>query len=96
MREFLRTRETGGTDMLPLRARVTRQGAMSFELNSLFGEIPIGDDGTGAIEDEIPRSEIEYFADRFLTLGTDMIVGSPTELIAAIREKAMEVVKLYS
>jgi predicted DNA-binding transcriptional regulator YafY len=82
-------------DFLPLRARVTARGAKSFELNTMFGEIPTDGAGAGVIEARIPASEIEYYADRFLTLGTELRVESPPELIEAMRAKAEAVACLY-
>jgi predicted DNA-binding transcriptional regulator YafY len=44
---------------------------------------------------EIPRSEIDYYATRLLSLGTDIFVDSPQELVEAIENKAREIVQLY-
>ena len=48
------------------------------------------------IEAEIPREELDYYASRLLSGGTDVIVESPSELVEAVREKAREVGRLYS
>jgi predicted DNA-binding transcriptional regulator YafY len=47
------------------------------------------------LEAEIPRSEIDFYAARLLSVGTDVRVESPAELVRAIREKALEVFHLY-
>ena len=44
---------------------------------------------------EIPRSEIDFYASRLLSVGANVRVESPTELIRTIREKALEVTRLY-
>lgn len=75
-----------------LRARVTARGAKSFELASLFGLVP---PGGGAVEAEVPRRELDYYASRLLSVGTDIVVESPSELAQAVREKAREVAELY-
>ena len=49
----------------------------------------------GAIEVKIPRSEIDYYASRLLSVGTDVFVESPPELVEAIENKAREIVCLY-
>jgi predicted DNA-binding transcriptional regulator YafY len=75
-----------------LLARVTARGAKSFELASLFGRVP---PGGGAIVAEIPRREVDYYASRLLSEGTDVVVESPPELVDALRKKATEVATLY-
>ena len=47
------------------------------------------------MEAEIPRSEIGFYASRLLSIGTDVKVEAPAELVWAIREKALEVAHLY-
>jgi predicted DNA-binding transcriptional regulator YafY len=83
-------------EQLWFRARVTERGRKSFELTSLFGSIAPEEEGEGSIiEAEIPASEIDYYASRLLSVGTDVLVDSPPELIDAIRNKAREVIGLY-
>ena len=95
LRDWLRIRETDGNPYARLRARVTRRGTKSFELNSLFGDIPLDERGEGWIDVPIPESEIDFFATRLLTLGADLIVESPPAMIDALRRKAREVARLY-
>ena len=83
-----------GGERLRLRARVTERGRKSFELTSLFGSIKLEEEG-GIVEAEIPPSEIDYYASRLLSVGTDVFVESPPELVEAIENKAREVVGLY-
>jgi predicted DNA-binding transcriptional regulator YafY len=79
-----------------VRARVTGRGTKSFELASLFGRVSSDGHGGGVIEAEIPREELDYYASRLLSVGTDVIVESPPELVEAVRQKAREVGRLYS
>jgi predicted DNA-binding transcriptional regulator YafY len=44
---------------------------------------------------DIPLSEIDYYASRLLSVGTDIRVYSPQELVEAIESKAREIVHLY-
>ena len=66
--------ESGGGERLKLRASVTERGTKSFELTSLFGRIKAyGEaDGrrSGMAEAEIPRSEIDFYASRLLSVGS--------------------------
>ncbi len=76
-------------------ARVTERGRKSFELTSHFGSIEAQEGGGGTLEAEIPRSEIDYYASRLLSVGTNIRVDSPPELVEAIQNKAQEVIRLY-
>jgi predicted DNA-binding transcriptional regulator YafY len=80
---------------LPFRARVTRKGAHTFEFNLLFGEVTVGEDGTAVVERELPDSELEYYADRLLVLGTELTVESPAQLIGMMRERAEAIARMY-
>ena len=88
------TREAVG-ERLRVRARVTERGRKSFELTTLFGTIAPHEGGSGTIEAEIPRLEIDYYASRLLSVGTDVTVEYPPELVEAIQNKASEVISLY-
>jgi predicted DNA-binding transcriptional regulator YafY len=83
------------SERLRVRARVTERGRKSFELTTLFGTIAPDEGGSGTIEAEIPLSEIDYYASRLLSVGTDVTVEYPPELVEAIQNKASEVVRLY-
>jgi predicted DNA-binding transcriptional regulator YafY len=48
----------------------------------------------GIAEVDIPRSEVGYYASRLLSVGTDVRVESPPELVEALRNKALEVARL--
>jgi predicted DNA-binding transcriptional regulator YafY len=82
-------------ERLKVRARVTERGRKSFELASLFGSIAAQESGGGTLEAEIPRQEIAYYASRLLSVGTEILVDSPPELVEAIQDKAREVIRLY-
>jgi predicted DNA-binding transcriptional regulator YafY len=80
---------------LRLRAFVTERGAKSFELTSLFGRIETGKGRHGVIDTEIPHASIDFYTARLLSVGTDVKVESPPELIRAMRERAQAITKLY-
>jgi predicted DNA-binding transcriptional regulator YafY len=93
VQDWMNTAREVFSERLRVRARVTERGRKSFELTSLFGRIMPEDDG--AIEVKIPRSEIDYYASRLLSVGTDVFVDSPPELVEAIKNKARDIVRLY-
>ena len=47
------------------------------------------------VEIEIPHPEIDFYASRLLSVGTDVRVESPPELIEAMCDKAREVAQPY-
>jgi predicted DNA-binding transcriptional regulator YafY len=82
-------------EQLRFRARVTERGRKSFELTSLFGRVTPEEGGGGIVEAEIPLSQLDYYASRLLSVGTDVVVECPPELVEAIQNKAREVIRLY-
>lgn len=80
---------------LSLRARLTTRGMKSIDLHTLFGPAMIKTDDGGLLETTIPASEIDFYAARFLALGTQIVVETPPELVSAIRRQAEKVVQLY-
>ena len=95
VRDWLDVVEREETPGLPLRARVTPRGMKSVDLASLFGRIAVDEAGAGLIDARIPESEVDYFASRLLPLGTDVVVESPPQLIAALRRMAQDLAALY-
>jgi predicted DNA-binding transcriptional regulator YafY len=95
LREWLRTFRSDAAQRLHLRAVVKGRGRKSFELETLFGEIALNDEGEGVIETEIPEEEVDWYAAQLLTLGADLHVTSPPQLVDAIRRKAREITELY-
>jgi predicted DNA-binding transcriptional regulator YafY len=91
--DWMSTAREAFSERVPVRAQVTERGRKSFELTSLFGRIMPEEDGV--IEVEIPRSEIDYYASRLLSVGTDVFVESPPALVEAVENKACEIVRLY-
>lgn len=81
--------------MLEIKAYVNERGMNRFELVSLFGKIKAVRDGRGVIETGIPVPGVDFYASRFLSVGTDVVVESPPELVEAMRRRAKEVVGLY-
>lgn len=88
--------EWSGEETLEMRALVSERGAKSFQLASLFGEVQPNPRGGGIVEAGIPRSDIDFYAAGLLSVGTEVKVQSPPELVEAMRRKAREIVELYS
>jgi WYL domain len=80
---------------LKLRVLVSERGAKRFELVSLLGRIEFVPGRYAVVEAEIPHSEIDFYASGLLIAGTDVRVESSPELIRAMRERALEVARLY-
>jgi predicted DNA-binding transcriptional regulator YafY len=66
------------------------------ELSDLFGAVEVGPDGTGVLDISVPASELEYYATRLMSFGTDVVIDSPSELVELIRHKAEEIREMYS
>jgi predicted DNA-binding transcriptional regulator YafY len=96
---WTRAARSEGGERLPLRIHVSERGMKSFELVSLLGPIEadsqLGEQRSGIVETDIPRSEVDFYASRLLSVGADVRVESPPELIEALRNKALEVARLY-
>ena len=97
--EWTRALRSGGGERLKLRVHVSERGAKSFELVSLLGQIQVngqtGGQHSGIVEADIPRSEVDFYASRLLSVGAEVRVESPSELVEAMRNKALEVARLY-
>lgn len=86
---------SNGEESLRLRAVVSERGAKSFQLESLLGRVQTNPDGGGVVEAKIPRSQIGFYAASLLSVGTDLEIQSPPELVEAIRQKAREIAEFY-
>ncbi len=95
LKDWLRVVENDDTHQLTLRARVTARGMKSLDLELLGWPISPAEEGGGRIDATIPASEVDFYATRLLTLGTDLVVESPPELVAAIQQKAAAIAALY-
>jgi hypothetical protein len=94
--EWVLPYESGGGEMLEVQAHVSERGMKSFELASLFGKIGRDSNGRGVVVARVPRSEIDFYASRILSAGTELKVESPSELVELTCRKAKEITDLYS
>jgi predicted DNA-binding transcriptional regulator YafY len=95
LEDWLDVVEHDDGNQLPLRARVTARGLKSAILQTLFGQIPADESGAGILTATIPPTEIDFYAAQLLPVGTDLVVESPPELIAAMRRQAQAIAELY-
>jgi len=93
--DWLRIVERDDGSGLHLRASVTERGMKRFEVHTLFGQIALDGQGGGVIDATIPETEIEWYAGQLLPLGSDLLITSPPQLIAAMRQKARKIVAMY-
>ncbi|MCY8369476.1 hypothetical protein [Bacillus haynesii] len=61
----------------------------------LFKILTMRDDGTGAIDTNIPRSELEYFGELLWNLGTEATVKEPAEIKLQLKRKAADISAKY-
>ena len=80
---------------LAVRARLTPRGAKLADLRALGWEVTPTEDGGGRIEAALPPGDVEWFAGQLLPLGTELVVESPSELIAALRRQACAIAAVY-
>jgi predicted DNA-binding transcriptional regulator YafY len=79
-----------------IRGVASPRGMKSVELSDLFGVVDAGPDGTGVINLSVPATELEYFATRLMSFGTDVVIDSPSELVELMWHKAQEIREMYS
>ncbi|WP_307893932.1 helix-turn-helix transcriptional regulator [Bacillus swezeyi] len=94
---WIQTSESGCENPVRLHAELTRTGtskAMS-DLD-LLKIVDIHEDGSGSINTQIPRTEIDYFADLLWNLGAEAAVIEPREIKLRLKQKAAELLKRYS
>lgn len=96
LRDWLCIRERNAQHPVRLRLRVTPRGMKSFDLTTLFGSELKEQPSGGLIDTLIPIEEIDFFAASLIALGTEVVIESPPELIAAIRAKARDLLGLYA
>ncbi|MEI5906704.1 YafY family protein [Bacillus spongiae] len=84
------------TKELTLKAQLTKLGCKILDPHPLGEWIEMNPDGTGAIEERIKESDIHYVGRQFLSLGAEIIIEQPVELIQFIQEEAVKLINQYS
>ncbi|MFI8710210.1 helix-turn-helix transcriptional regulator [Bacillus sp. NPDC077411] len=81
---------------LTLRATLTKKGCKILDPHPIGEWIQVTSNGTGIIEEKFRESDIPFIGGLFLSLGAEILIKEPAELIQFVREKALEVVSQYS
>ncbi|WP_217592688.1 YafY family protein [Cohnella sp. GbtcB17] len=80
-----------------LRAALSRAGVQRCEAELwLAPMLDVREDGSGAIDRDVPASELSFYADFFLGLGREATVEAPEALRAAIRDKLSDLLERYN
>ncbi|MFC5468053.1 helix-turn-helix transcriptional regulator [Cohnella suwonensis] len=79
-----------------LRAELTRAGVQRCESELwLAPMLEVREDGGGAIDRDVSRGDIPFFADFFIGLGNEASLEEPAELKETIRRKLIEMLARY-
>ncbi|MBO7745903.1 YafY family transcriptional regulator [Paenibacillus sp. MWE-103] len=80
-----------------LRAALTRAGVQRCESELWLAPLlDVREDGSGAIDADVPGGDLAFFADFFIGLGAEAELLGPAELKEAIRRKLTELLARYS
>jgi predicted DNA-binding transcriptional regulator YafY len=96
VRSWLEVLRSDEEQTMRIRGVASPRGMKSVELSDLFGVVDAGPDGTGVINLSVPATELEYFATRLMSFGTDVVIDSPSELVELMWHKAQEIREMYS
>lgn len=79
-----------------LRARLTAEGVRRWESRHwLAPMVEAAGDGGGTVDAEVPRTDLPYFAELFIALGSEAEAVAPGELRAEIRRRLAERMERY-
>lgn len=81
---------------LTLRATLTKKGCKMLDPHPIGEWIQITSNGTGIIEEKCRESDIPFIGGLFLSLGVEILIEEPVELIQFVWGKALEVISQYS
>lgn len=92
-----RRHEAGPRESVRLRAKLSPAGVQRCESELwLAPMLSVREDGSGTIDRDVPRSDIPFYADFFIGLGSAAELSEPAELKTAIRVKLRELLDSYS
>lgn len=79
-----------------LRAELNRSGVQRCESELwLASMMEVREDGSGAIDMDVSRGELSFYAEFFIGLGDDAVLEEPEELKDAIRRRLTELLARY-
>jgi len=82
-------------DVLVLKATLTARGMKELDWSAIGEGLTQDRDGAGRIGTTIPVASLDFYTRLFLRLGSDAVVTSPEELIAALRRAAQALLARY-
>lgn len=84
-------------DPIRLRAKLSRVGVQRCESELwLAPMLQVREDGSGAIDRNVSRADLAFYADYFIGLGNEADVEGPEELRLAIRKRLFDLAERYS
>ena len=84
-------------DAFELYAELTNKGVEKYQSVKWSNiELVKREDGTGCLKGTIPKHDISFLSDYFITYGREAIVKNPVELIEGIKEKLNIILKQYN
>lgn len=83
-------------ELIHLRAEFSRAGIQQCEAELwLAPMLVMREDGSGAIDTDVSRSDIPFFTEFFIALGNEVILQEPAELKDSIRRRLSELLARY-
>ncbi|WP_369901389.1 helix-turn-helix transcriptional regulator [Bacillus manliponensis] len=83
------------TKELTLQATLTKKGCKQIDPHPVGEWIQLNPDGTGRIHRKIPDSDIAFIGGLFLSLGAEVYIEEPPQLVQFVREEAQKVMNQY-
>ncbi|MFC4102542.1 helix-turn-helix transcriptional regulator [Paenibacillus xanthanilyticus] len=93
---LIRHEAASPADAVRLSAELTRTGTQRCEAELWLSPLlQVREDGTAAIDADVDRSDIPFYADFFISLGDEVKLYEPAELRASIRRRLLELLESY-
>jgi predicted DNA-binding transcriptional regulator YafY len=96
LRAWLQQSDPHEEPLLLLHLVVNKRGMKTVDWTLFTQEIMLDEDGTGTIQKKIPATELAFYAQLLLSLGRDVVIQSPPELVESIKQRAHEILEHYS
>ncbi|MDA1475871.1 helix-turn-helix transcriptional regulator [Bacillus changyiensis] len=93
---WIQTSENSCPDPVRLKAKLTQIGTrQALSDLDLLKIVDTHHDGTGSIDKDIPKAELEFFAKCLWNLGAEVIVTEPEEIKRYLQQKATKLLDHY-
>ncbi|WLR41779.1 YafY family protein [Bacillus carboniphilus] len=81
---------------LRIKAQLTKLGCKILDPHPIGEWIQVSSDGSGIIEEKIKEEDIPFVGRMFLSLGSEIVIEEPVELIDFIKREAIKLIQYYS